>query len=65
MTDAKHKNTNQVFQIAWTELASINQFTRRSSPMDYDKNIYLIGAAHSDDGHSIFNLQCKINLGLI
>lgn len=65
MTDAKHKITNQVFQTAWTELASINQFTRRSPPMDYDKNIYLIGAARNDDGHSVFNLQCKINLGLI
>lgn len=48
VTDSEHKNTNQAFEIAWIELAIINQFARRSSPMHYDKSIYLMGAACSD-----------------
>lgn len=48
MTDSEHKNTNQALEVAWLELASINQFARRSSPMDYDKNISLTGAACND-----------------
>lgn len=34
--------------MGWIEVASINQFARRSSPMVYDKNIYLIGAFYND-----------------